>query len=110
MKNEYESVCLNFVYPESTNHYGINRKYIFTNKDDYTHVFIFNKAMPNITHIPKQNVVGFAHEPWPFLQLTNEFLLYAQTYIGCYYLGDKGNLPYPFQEEMILEIWDSIQK
>lgn len=98
IQEEYISKCLNFVYPESTNHYGINKKYIFTDKDDYTHVFIFNKAMPNIAHIPKQNVVGFAHEPLPFLQLTPEFIAYAQNWIGCYYLGDKGNLQAPFQE------------
>lgn len=54
--------------------------------------------MPNIAHIPKQNVIGFAHEPLPFLQLTPEFIAYAQKHIGCYYLGDKENLPEPFQE------------
>jgi len=95
---EYESKCLNFVAPTLTNHYGINRTYIFTSGDDYTHVFLFNKVMPDISHIPKQNVIGFAHEPLPFLQLTPEFIEYAQKYIGCYYLGDKENLPEPFQE------------
>ena len=95
---EYISKCLNYVAPELTNHYGINQKYIFTDKEDYTHVFIFNKAMPNIGHIPKQNVIGFSHEPLPFLQLTPEFVEYAQKYIGRYFLGDKGYLPAPFQE------------
>jgi hypothetical protein len=96
---EYVSKCLNYIAPELTNHYGQNQKYIFTDKDDYTHVFIFNKAMPNIAHIPKQNVIGFAHEPIPFLQLTNEFIYYAQKYISRYYLGDNpGILPEPFQE------------
>jgi hypothetical protein len=98
IQDEYITKCLNSIAPESTNHYGANNKYIFTDKDDYTHVFIFNKAMPNISHIPKQNVIGFAHEPLPFLQLTPEFVAYAQKYIGKYYLGDKGNLPTPFQE------------
>lgn len=98
IQDEYISKCLNFIAPQLTNHYGTNRKYIFTDKDDYTHVFIFNKAMPNIAHIPKQNVIGFAHEPLPFLQLTPEFIAYAQKHIGCYYLGDKENLPEPFQE------------
>lgn len=98
IQEEYISKCLNFVAPSLTTHYGTNRKYIFTDKDDYTHVFIFNKAMPDISHIPKQNVIGFAHEPIPFLQLTPKFIAYAQKHIGCYYLGDKGNLPAPFQE------------
>lgn len=95
---EYENKCLNFVAPNLTAHYGVYQSYIFTSGEDYTHVFIFNKVMPDIAHIPKQNVIGFAHEPIPFLQLTPEFIEYAQTYIGCYYLGDKGNLPTPFQE------------
>ena len=98
IQEEYISKCINAIAPEFIQHYGANQKYIFTDKEDYTHVFIFNKAMPNIAHIPKQNVVGFAHEPLPFLQLTNEFVAYAQKYIGIYFLGDKHNLPGPFQE------------
>ena len=98
IRAEYESKCLNFVAPTLTSHYGIDKTYIFTTEEDYTHVFIFNKAMPDIAHIPKQNVIGFAHEPIHFLQLTPEFIDYAHQYIGCYYLGDKGNLPAPFQE------------
>jgi hypothetical protein len=55
--------------------------------------------MPKIDHIPKQNVIGFAHEPLPFLQITPEFITYAQKHIKCYYLGDNpGILPEPFQE------------
>jgi hypothetical protein len=61
-------------------------------------VFIFNKAMPKIDHIPKQRVIGFAHEPLPFLCLTPGFIKYAQKHIHIYYLGDKANLPEPFQE------------
>jgi len=98
IQEEYTSKCLNFVAPQLTNHYGSNQTYIFTNKDDYTHVFLFNKAMPNIAHIPPQNVIGFSHEPIYFLQLTTEFIEYAKKHIGRYYLGDKGNLPAPFQE------------
>jgi len=99
IQEEYISKCLNSIAPGSTNHYGEKQKYIFTDKDDYTHVFIFNKAMPNIAHIPKQNVIGFAHEPLPFLQITPEFISYAQKHIQCYYLGDNpGILPEPFHE------------
>jgi hypothetical protein len=55
--------------------------------------------MPKIDHIPKQNVIGFAHEPLPFLQITPEFITYAQKHIICYYLGDNpGILPEPFKE------------
>ena len=78
--------------------YGIHKKYSFTCGEDYTHVFIFNKAMPQINHIPKENVIGFAHEPIPFLGLTTEFVEYAKKHIRKYYLGDKMNLPEPFTE------------
>jgi hypothetical protein len=99
IQDEYISKCINSLSHEFTHHYGANKKYIFTDKDDYTHVFIFNKAMPKIDHIPKQNVIGFAHEPLPFLQITPEFVTYAQKHIKCYYLGDNpGILPEPFQE------------
>ena len=78
--------------------YGKDKKYIFTADDDYTHVFIFNTAMPDISHIPKENVLGFAHEPIEFLQLTPEFIDYAQKHIRKYFIGDKHNLPSPFTE------------
>ena len=98
LKSEYEIRCLNYINPISTNHYGINQKYIFTSGDDYTHVFILNVVMPDISHIPRENVIGFAHEPLPFLQLTIEFVEYARKYIHRYYVGDKYDLPEPFTE------------
>lgn len=78
-----------------------NNKYTFTDCNDYTHVFIVNCAMPNIAHIPKENVIGLAYEPVgpkPFLCLTNQFVEYAKKYIGKYYIGTKGGLPEPFIE------------
>ena len=117
IQDEYETKCLyqrifesgapearpnsnsiNFISPIFTNHYGINKDYIFTSGEDYTHVFLFNKAMPDLKHIPRDNVIGFAHEPLPFLQITREFVSYVQKYVKCYYVGDKVNLPNPFQE------------
>ena len=90
--------CLNFINPTSTNHYGINKKYIFTSGEDYTHVFIFNTVMPDISHIPRENVIGFSWEPLQYLQLTHEFVDYAIKYIHRYYVGDKYDLPKPFTE------------
>ena len=75
-----------------------NQWFVFTTEEDYTHVFIFNTAMPNLDHIPKKNVIGFAHEPLPFLKLSLAFIAYAKKHIGCYYVGDKGSLPEPFKE------------
>ena len=71
------------------------REFVFS--EDYTHAIIFNKAMPPLT-IPKENVIGLAQEPIPFLQLNSEFIQYAQKHIGKYYVSDKGDLPDPFIE------------
>jgi hypothetical protein len=56
--------------------------------------------MPNLSHIPKENVIGIAAEPIQFLGLTQQFVDYAKKYIGKYYVGDKYkfNLPDPFIE------------
>jgi hypothetical protein len=72
-----------------------NNKYIFTTEDDYTHAFILNTATPVLT-IPKENVIGFAHEPLPFLNITPRFIEYAKTHIHKYLIGDATNLPEPF--------------
>ena len=53
--------------------------------------------MPKLT-IPKENVIGLAQEPIPFLSLNDEFIKYAQKHIGKYYVSDKCNLPEPFIE------------
>lgn len=70
---------------------------VFTLEDNYTHAIIQNVAMPNLI-IPKENVIGFAFEPIRFLLLTDDFINYAQKYIGKYYIGDTTNLPKPFIE------------
>ena len=71
----------------------------FTCGDDYTHVIIWNTAMPKIREgIPIENVIGFAYEPYVYLGLTKEFVEYAKKYINKYYIGDQLNLPKPFVE------------
>ena len=70
-----------------------------TSDDDYTHVIIWNTAMPKISEgIPIENVIGFAYEPYVYLGLTKEFVEYAKKYIHKYYIGDQLNLPKPFIE------------
>jgi hypothetical protein len=54
--------------------------------------------MPDIKHIPKQNVIGLAFEPYVYLGLTEEFVQYAIKYIGKYFIGDTMGLPEPFIE------------
>jgi hypothetical protein len=56
-----------------------------------------NKAMP-VLKIPKKNVIGLAFEPFEILRITQEFVEYAQQYIGKYFIGDKRGLPEPFIE------------
>jgi hypothetical protein len=93
-KDVYERLC----EAKMMENYGEDKEIYITNDDDFTHVIIMNTAMPNIAHIPKQNVIGLAFEPLQFLGLTDQFIKYAQQYIGKYYLGDKYDLPEPFIE------------
>lgn len=79
--------------------YGKDKKVYFTDEgEEYTHVLLINTHMPNISHIPKENVIGIAAEPIQFLGLTPQFIDYAKKYIGKYYVGDTFNLPQPFIE------------
>ena len=78
--------------------YGIGKDIYITAEDDYTHAFILNTAMPTLTSIPKENVIGFAQEPPVFLNLTLDFVNYAEKNIGKYYIGEKYDLPEPFVE------------
>ncbi len=93
-KLNFENICdaLNIDY------YGINKKIYFTNDDNYTHAIILNKAMPILNNIPKENVIGFAFEPYDFLKINEIFINYAKQNIGKYFIGDKRNLSDPFIE------------
>jgi hypothetical protein len=71
------------------------RSIVFTTGEDYTHAVILNKATPDLT-CPKENVLGLAFEPRPFLRLTDSFLGYARENIGAYYIGDADGLGWPF--------------
>lgn len=93
-KDIYERLC----EAPSLSNYGKDKEIYITNDDDYTHVLILNTAMPDIKHIPKQNVVGLAFEPFVYLGLTEEFVQYAISNIGKYFIGDKMGLPDPFIE------------
>jgi len=53
--------------------------------------------MPKL-NLPKKNVIGLAFEPIYFLNLTSEFVDYAQKHIGKYFIGEKFDLPDPFVE------------
>ena len=84
-------------YAEEIDFYGKDKKIYITDADDYTHAIIINTIMPDL-HVSKENVIGLAFEPIPFLNLTIQFIEYAQKHIGKYYIGDKLNLPEPFIE------------
>jgi len=78
--------------------YGENKTLYITTDDDYTHAIIINTAMP-LLNIPKQNVVGLAFEPNELLNFTEEFINYAEKYIGKYLIGRNTNLPSLFKEK-----------
>lgn len=84
-------------YANEIDFYGKDKKIYITDGDDYTHAIVINTIMPQL-NLPKENVIGLAFEPVPFLGLTNSFIEYAKKYIGKYYIGDKYDLPEPFTE------------
>ncbi len=71
----------------------------FTSGNDYTHCVVLNTPKENLL-VPKQYVIGLAHEPFFYLGLTNEFILYAEQNIGKYYIGDTKNLNLPFVQHI----------
>jgi hypothetical protein len=92
-KEKYETICNVF----NIDYYGENKKIYITDGDNYTHAIIMNTIMP-ILNIPKENVIGLAFEPLPFLNITIEFVEYCKKHVGKYFIGEKLNLPEPFIE------------
>jgi len=88
----FDSTVYNRVYARTDD------KIEFVNDDSYTHVIIINKAMPNISHIPKENVIGLSYEPLELMHFDEEFIKYASNHISRYFIGKKGDLPAPFEE------------
>jgi len=78
-------------------YYG--KQYMFTINNDYTHVILVNKAMPNVSHLPKENIIGIAAEPPAFLGITSQWIEYIQRTVSVYYIGDATGLPEPFTEK-----------
>jgi hypothetical protein len=81
--------------------YGVGKEINVTTDDElYTHAIIINTAMPDIrADVPKSNVIGIAYEPPIFLGLTPEFVEYARKNLSKYYIGEKYDLPDPFEEK-----------
>jgi hypothetical protein len=69
---------------------------LLTDLDDYTHAIIINCTMPTNLKVPKECVIGFAHEPLPFLQISQQFINFAKQHISKYYISDATGLPPPF--------------
>jgi len=95
--NKCKEIYERINYTNEIDFYGENKKIFITDNDDYTHAIIINTIMPELK-IPKENVIGLAFEPIPFLGLNSKFIDYAKKYIGKYFIGDKLNLPEPFVE------------
>jgi hypothetical protein len=74
--------------------YGPDKKiYFIGDNDEATHAIVLNWAQPDLSGFSRWNVIGFAHEPAPFLRMNTK---YVENNIGIYYIGDVGNLPSPF--------------
>ena len=91
--------------------YGPDKDIYIVNDDSYTHAIILNTATPVLT-IPKENVVGLAFEPTPFLKymtpmLDSKFVNFAQKHIGKYFIGDSAGLPHPFINKYAF-IWHTV--
>jgi hypothetical protein len=95
LKTDFELSCAVSQYPSF---YGINKRYLVTANEDYTHAIVINTCMPKLRRLPKENILGLAWEPLHFLNMTPEFVEYAKRYIGRYYISHKGSLPAPFIE------------
>jgi hypothetical protein len=87
-----------------TNSLGLEKDYSkkygfqFVADDSYTHALIMNTVMPKLT-CPKENVIGFAYEPYDILKNTfTKFIPYAQKHISKYYIGLQRDLPELFIE------------
>ena len=88
LKNMYEKIC----QANKLDYYGPDKEIYLTDEDNYTHVIIINNSKPFL-RVPKENVVGLAHEPPVFiLKLfnVNKFLNYAFKNIGKYLIGETG--------------------
>lgn len=90
-KMEHETMCNLY----NMDNYGPTKDFYIVCDDKYTHAIIINKATP-VLSIPKENVIGLAYEPTPFLRLSPEFIKYTEKYISKYLIGDSKNLPHQF--------------
>ena len=92
-KSVYERLC----ETDKMDNYGPDKDIYIVDDDSYTHAIIMNTATPLLT-IPKENVVGLAFEPTPFLapSFNSDFMKFAQKHIGKYFIGDSAGLPHPF--------------
>ena len=95
-KSVYERLCDTSNNPT----YGSEKDIFIVSDDSYTHAIVINTATPTLL-VPKENVIGLAFEPTPFLaaHFSYSFLKYTQKYISKYLIGDTTNLQSPFQNQ-----------
>jgi len=88
-KNVFEDIC----QVDLLDNYGPDKEIYITNDDDYTHVILWNTAMPQNIKVPKQNVIGLAFEPPIYLnRLFKDFIKYAEKQISKYFIGSNEGL------------------
>jgi len=98
LKKMYENIC----QVDKLDYYGEDKEIYITDGEDYTHVLIFNNAIPVLNDIPKENIIGLANEPPIYLARMftyNNFMEYAKKNIHKYFMGDNSFDKEPFIEK-----------
>jgi hypothetical protein len=98
LKKMYENIC----QVDKLDYYGEDKEIYITDSEDYTHVLIFNNAIPILNNIPKENIIGLANEPPIYLARMfkyNNFMEYAKKNIHKYFMGDNSFDKEPFIEK-----------
>jgi hypothetical protein len=95
-KSVYERLC----EVDKMDNYGPDKDIYIVTDDTFTHAIIINTAIPPLT-IPKENIIGIAFEPTPFLQpyFSQGFLNTVKEHVSKYFIGDATQLPHPFTNQ-----------
>jgi hypothetical protein len=70
---------------------------LITKDDDYEYAVLLNRGMCN-KELPKENVIGFSHEPRMTLGMNDFSQSYIENTVSEYYISNVSDLPLPFKE------------
>lgn len=70
---------------------------LVTKEDDYEYAVLLNRGMCN-KQLPKENVIGFSHEPRMTLGMNDFSQSYIENTVSEYYISNVSDLPPSFKE------------